>query len=143
MRAGNDMPAIDWNNRALHLGVDEMDVTHGEFAALVNCISETHSSEDLQLLLSRLVEHTRGHFAREEELMEECGLATAAEHKADHARVLGDLMRFERMAARGMPQMARAFVTEFLPSWFATHAATMDSDLARCVKGAAKPKSRR
>lgn len=128
------MTAIDWSKPVYHLGVEEMDETHGEFAALVNLITETSDQDDLKLLLGKLVEHTRQHFAREEAMMRECGFRAIEEHVADHNRVLSDLERFVAMAARGAPHLARTFVSEFLPSWFETHAQTMDSALAACVK---------
>lgn len=125
---------IDWSRDVYRLGVEEMDTTHAEFAALVNCIAQTSAPEDLKLLLNRLLEHTREHFAHESALMRECGFAAMAEHEAEHARVLGDLGRFAKMASRGMPDMAKAFVSEFLPGWFEAHAQTMDAALAQCVK---------
>lgn len=128
------MVAIDWQKKQHLVGVREMDETHAEFAALVNALAATEDDADIRFLLRQLIEHTEQHFAREEELMLRCGFPATAEHMSDHARVLGDLGRFEKMAARGMTSMAKAFVVEFLPSWFDVHLRTMDSALASCLR---------
>lgn len=125
---------IDWSKRDHGLGVEDMDSTHAELAALLNCIAQTKAPDDLQLLLDKLCDHTREHFARESSLMRECGFKATDEHEAEHARVLGDLERFARMSNRGMPLMAKAFVSDFLSEWFTMHLRTMDSALAQCVK---------
>ena len=131
---GKSRNVIEWSQRVYGLGVEEMDTTHAEFAALVNSIAQADAPEDLHILFTKLLDHTRGHFTRESELMRECGFKAIDEHEADHTRVLADLERFAAMARRGMPDMAKAFVSEFLPGWFDAHAQTMDAALAQCVK---------
>ena len=135
------MDVLQWTKRE-HSGVSEMDETHAEFIALVNAIGATRDAGDLRHLLRSLVEHTRAHFALESKLMSTCDFPAVREHEEEHARVLGDLSRYAAMADRGMPEMAKAFVCEYLPAWFRAHAATMDSALARCVKEQRKRRSK-
>jgi hemerythrin len=65
-----------------------------------------------------------------EAMMAESGFPAAAEHQADHARVLGDLQRLHDRVARDRSTLARAYVREQLPGWFELHAKTMDAALA-------------
>lgn len=127
------MDAIRWRKRD-ELGVEQMDVVHAEFIALVNSLAAAQDADDLTHLLRSLLAHTREHFDLEGRLMKECAFSARLEHEAEHARVLGDLARYVGMAERGMPDMARAFVSEYLPAWFHEHGQTMDAALARCVK---------
>ena len=75
---GKSRNVIEWSQRVYGLGVEEMDTTHAEFAALVNSIAQADAPEDLQILFTKLLDHTRGHFTRESELMREIA-ATASQ----------------------------------------------------------------
>lgn len=131
------MAAIDWPRRRYAVGNEEIDEMHAEFVALINAISMANDDCDIQFLLRRLVEHTEKHFEREEQLMESCDLPGKADHKRELARVLGELCRFEQMAARGMSEMAKVFVIDLLPRWFDAHLSVMVSDLACRLKAKA------
>lgn len=128
------MSAIDDFDGRYLLGVEAMDSTHREFADLVNRLA-AGSKADFASLFPELVSHTREHFAAEERLMEQCGFPAIAEHRGEHARVLGELERFAVQVEAGKSQLARAYVVEQIPQWFDLHAATMDSALAACLKG--------
>jgi hemerythrin len=85
-----------------------------------------------------LIEHTREHFSAEDRLMVQCRFPALAEHRGEHARVLGELGRFAEQVQVGRTRMARAYIVEQLPRWFDLHAATMDSALAACRRGSAR-----
>ncbi len=111
------------------LGVAAMDTTHREFVDLVNRLG-TCDGDRFVDSFPALVSHTRAHFAAEEGMMETSGFPAIAEHRSEHARVLGDLEHLSTQLARGRIQLARAYVCEQLPDWFTLHAETMDSALA-------------
>jgi hemerythrin len=96
------------------LGIDSMDQTHREFVDLVNQLAASDEAAFIPLL-RQLVEHTHAHFAAEESLMVRCAFPATAEHRADHARVLGELARLQARTERGRTALARAYVGDQLP----------------------------
>lgn len=122
------MPLIHWPANYL-LGNPGMDNTHAEFAALVNNLAVAEGRE-FQALFLALLDHTGDHFGAEEALMADSGFPAIEEHRAEHRRVLADLRALGERAVQGRITLARSYVTEHIPAWFAVHAATMDSALA-------------
>jgi hemerythrin-like metal-binding protein len=120
---------IDWSSNKYRLGNAGMDATHAEFVALINRLA-TVEGREFQTLFLELLDHTSDHFGAEEALMEETDFPAIAEHRAEHWRVLGELRALGRRVVQGRIIMARSYITEQLPGWFAVHAATMDSALA-------------
>lgn len=118
-----------WVPQRHRLGVTEMDGTHREFAALAEALARADDAA-FAVLFRQLVEHTRLHFAAEGRLMRLCSFPALAEHEGEHARVLGDLLQFNRAVQRGRLQLARAYLGSGLPEWFELHLATMDRALA-------------
>lgn len=115
------------------LGLDDMDETHRGFVALLNRLDGA-SDRDFVPLFAQLLAHTRAHFAAEGDWMEACGFPAIREHTDEHERVLGEMDRFNVRVTAGRLLMARAYVREQLPAWFALHAQTMDSALAASRK---------
>lgn len=122
------MPLIPWPENYL-LGNRGMDATHAEFAALINRLAVADGRE-FQTLFLELLDHTGAHFGAEEALMDESGFPASAEHRAEHWRVLGDLRAIGQRVVQGRITMARSYIIDQIPHWFAAHAATMDSALA-------------
>lgn len=133
------MPLIDVLDDRITLGVPAMDRTHREMADLVNRMAEC-SNASFAYLYPDLVSHTQAHFAAEEVLMRDTRFPATAEHTGEHTRVLGELDAFGQRLARGRIAMARAYVTDQFPAWFAVHLATMDSALAAYVRARTKAK---
>jgi len=123
-----------WDEARYALGVPEMDGTHREFVELSYALLVA-SDEEFPGLFVRLHEHTRQHFEHEGKLMKACRFPAIGEHNSEHLRVLGELAHFARGVAAGRLGMARDYVRN-LPTWFATHLATMDAALAGCLKKA-------
>ncbi len=122
----------DFESRFL-LGVPAMDRSHREFVDLVNRMAESTDAA-FAYLYTDLVNHTHAHFANEEVLMRQTGFPAIEEHLAEHTRVLGELKAFQLRLSGGRIALARAYVMEQLPAWFALHAVTMDSALAAQFK---------
>jgi len=118
-----------WADEQHSLGVEEMDGNHREFAALVETMNQG-DDEQLPFLFQKLVAHTRLHFAEEGRLMRLSKFPALAEHEGEHARVLGDLIQFNRNVQRGRLPLARAYVRSGLKEWFEIHLSTMDRALA-------------
>ncbi len=126
------MPVVNIFDPRLQLGIPAMDRCHREMADLVNRMTEC-SNASFVYLFPDLVSHTHAHFASEEVLMRDTRFPAAAEHKAEHARVLGELDAFAQRLAGGRIALARAYVAEHLPAWLSVHIPTMDSALAAHV----------
>jgi hemerythrin len=111
------------------LGVPAMDRSHRELVDLLNRMDES-SNAAFAYLFPDLLQHTRAHFAVEEVLMRDSAFPAESEHKAEHARILVELQGFAQRVAEGRLSLARAFVHERIPGWFANHLDTMDGALA-------------
>jgi hemerythrin-like metal-binding protein len=120
---------IAWDTARHGLDVSAMDTTHREFLDLAARLARADDAA-FPALFKELLEHTRLHFAQEGRLMRACAFPATGEHEGEHARVLGELLRFRRAVARGRIALARAYVRQGLPEWFSLHLATMDSALA-------------
>ena len=126
---------LSWDASRHALGVPEMDATHREFAALARELALA-SVADFPRLFDALADHTQRHFDSESALMRRCGFPAIAEHEGEHRRVLGEMAQMRRSLAAGRTAMAREYVANGLPAWFALHLATMDAALAACLRRA-------
>lgn len=124
---------LNWDEDRHALGVAEMDATHREFAALAVRLAQAGTA-DFPRLFEALAEHTRRHFDNESALMRRCRFPAIAEHEGEHSRVLGELAHMQRGLFAGRVALARDYVVNGLPDWFALHLATMDAALAACLK---------
>ena len=90
------MPFMAWNDR-LVLGIEEIDGDHKKLVEMTNELYDGVQAglgrEALVGILERLVEHTRHHFAREEQLFEENDPPRAEEHKKGHYAMLAVVER--------------------------------------------------
>ena len=127
------MTLIMWDDPTCQLGLIEMDETHREFVDLVNKLADAKGC-DFENLFQVLVEHTRQHFAREKEWMEQSGFPAISAHEDEYQRILGELNQYKRKVSKGAISFARGYVSGVLPDWFKLHIATMDSALAFHLK---------
>jgi hemerythrin-like metal-binding protein len=123
------MSGFVWDDVRHALGVADMDATHRDFVALASRLAQADDAA-FAALFGQLLDHTRGHFAAEDAKMRATRFPALGEHVGEHQRVLGELRAFNRSVQAGRQRMARAYVRESLPEWFALHLATMDSALA-------------
>jgi hemerythrin len=112
-----------------------MNDDHREEARLLNELGESvRGHRDGKVLvetvlhrLEALLDHTREHFAREEDAMRRVGFPPYPMHKAEHDRVLDD-MEAEETRFRETGDTARlwSYVSDAVPSWFVAHIQSMD-----------------
>ena len=127
------MAIIEWDDSCFRLGMDVMDATHIEFVDLVNAAAQAQGEEFIHRF-DALITHTREHFDQENRLMIESGFPAVAEHRHEHARVLGEFERFGQRVRRGQTSFGRSYLRESIAQWFPLHAMTMDSALAAHLK---------
>lgn len=118
------------------IAVPSMDATHHEEVALVNEIGKLilagQAGElDREALLRKLnewVEHTRVHFARENQLMEENHFPAYVIHSQEHRQALAGLeATCQDWRERGDLQALADYVFTLWPEWFRTHVNSMDA----------------
>ena len=118
--------------------VDFMNHDHAEAADLINDIdallTEGAEPERIEMALVALFEHTREHFAREEEEMRAVGFPAYPLHKVEHDRILAELD--EELATFGQSQDVgdiASYVRGVLPGWLLDHICTMDTVTAQFI----------
>ncbi|MGA3083009.1 MAG: bacteriohemerythrin [Terracidiphilus sp.] len=90
------MTLLTWNH-ACTVGVRAMDDQHGILMDTVNelrlALVHGCGREQISELLDRLIEFTRMHFWSEEQLMEQSSFPGLAEHRAQHHKMLAQMLQ--------------------------------------------------
>lgn len=123
------MTASENKKPLILVGYEEIDEDHREFDELVEKLSSA-DNVSFATAFDELLDHTRRHFERENQLMEASGYPASGEHKGEHNRVLGEFEQFRKRVQRGLIPFGRAFVQDRLVPWFTLHITTMDAALA-------------
>ena len=87
---------LTWSH-ACSVGVRAMDDQHGILMDAINALRlalvRGHGRERISELLDEFIEFVRMHFWSEEQLMEQTGFAGLTEHRAEHHRMLADILQ--------------------------------------------------
>lgn len=110
------------------LGYEDIDHDHQEFTVLIEKALEADNVA-FPTIFDELLDHTRQHFERENNLMETSNYAAIGEHRGEHTRVLGEFEQFRKRVQRGLIPFGRAFIQDRLIPWFELHITTMDAAL--------------
>ena len=121
------MAVLQWSE-SLSLELPEMDETHQEFVALLARV-ETADDAHLVAAWQALVDHTAGHFGREDDWMRSTGFSSASCHTVQHRVVLEVMCEGLVQGLKGQNEAIRQMARE-LAVWFVQHAQTMDAALA-------------
>ena len=113
-----------------YLGHAQMDSIREELMQLLTAAASCRDASSLAVQLDRIIEHTRDHFAMEEEWMVQIAFPMIAEHRAEHRQLLGELEMMRRRLRPLTLPLVLSFVRERLPEWLALHLTRMDSMLA-------------
>ena len=131
---------LDKVPNGLEVGLDFMDRDHAEFVALLETIlgfCETGGETavlGIGSALDQMLQHTRDHFAREEEAMRSSGFPAYAIHRGEHERVLERMVRIvERWRAGEDCRYVDDIVNGELLPWFHQHLRTMDAATAAFI----------
>lgn len=124
----------NFENEKHLLNNSNIDTLHKEFLDIFNSV-DTSSYQSFRQKLTELLEHSKKHFAYEEEQMEDYAYPTSREHKDEHAKVLAEMQYFINNSHSMIgKKMLKAYYIEKLPDWFDLHLLTMDSDLVSYIK---------
>ena len=121
------MAVLQWSE-SLSLELPAMDETHQEFVAL---LARVETADDAHLVAAwrALVDHTAGHFGREDVWMRSTGFSSANCHTVQHRVVLEVMCEGLVQGLKGQNEAIRQMARE-LAVWFVQHAQTMDAALA-------------
>jgi hemerythrin len=128
------MSLLAFNEKIHVLNLESMDATHKEFIDLYNS-TDIESFEDIKNKLMLIIEHSKNHFAKEEELMSTNGYPRIREHKDEHAKAIAEMNYFLGLSNNrfGLGMMKSYFLHK-IPEWFNLHLMNMDSDLSSFIK---------
>ena len=116
----------------LKLNIPEIDSQHETLIRLINLLHETMlqgaDRAALDELLSQLLEHTRTHFAYEEQLMSQYNYPEYEAHKSEHNRLMQHLVDLAERYKKGELLLSFAVVLE-LKGWAVVHIEKSDKPL--------------
>jgi hemerythrin-like metal-binding protein len=129
------MPLLEWKAN-YSVGIEAVDFEHKELIELINKLYDQLIARGEPLVASAffgdLIRAISAHFALEERFMRERGYDQFRQHKADHERLLDDILGimddFDRDETTN-----RADLTARLDAWFSRHFETHDSRLHKAL----------
>lgn len=86
-------------------------------------------------VLVELIEHTGGHFMREEALMQQIGFPAYESHKREHTLLMEKVNDLHRQFMDGRPHLA-VEVANFIRYGLVRHIMKSDMELGRCMREA-------
>jgi hemerythrin len=106
-----------------------MDDQHGilmdTMTELRQAVMYGSNREQVSELLDRLIEFTRMHFWSEEHLLEQHNFPALNQHRAEHRRLLTNLLESSHRMQHGEAVQLRSLLT-FLRDWLTEHIETLD-----------------
>jgi len=122
----------------LKLEIPEIDSQHETLINLINLLHQAMlqgaGKSTLHELLSQLLEHTRAHFAYEEELMSQHQYPEYEQHKLEHNRLMQHLLDLADRYENGELLLSFAVVLE-LRGWALVHIENSDKPLGAFLNG--------
>lgn len=126
------MTLLMWSH-ACSVGVRAMDDQHGILMDAINALRlalvRGAGQEKISALLDEFVEFTRMHFWSEEQLMERTGFVGLEGHRAEHHRMLADILQSAHRLQYGEDIPLRPLLCK-LHQGFMDHVETMDQKYA-------------
>ena len=124
------MSLLTWNH-ACSVNVRAMDDQHGILMDTINelrlALVHGGGREQISEHLDRLIEFTRMHFWSEEQLMERATFPGLAEHRAQHHRILAELLYAAQSLQRGTELQTRAMLCK-LRDGYIEHIENLDKE---------------
>jgi hemerythrin len=129
---------ITWREE-YSVGHEELDGHHKVIFSILNELFQVMQGGSYdrmagQGLLDRLVEYTKLHFDREEELLESHGYADLASHRKAHRRLVSDLDLLQVQNSHA-ETFVKADLLAFLKRWWLQHICKVDKQYAPVLAG--------
>lgn len=125
------MNPLQWKP-SYSVGVPSVDQEHQEMIELINAahagLQDKQDPASIEAMLGEIHAGIAAHFALEERLMQAAGYAEYEAHKADHERLLDQIMDLMDVYAAD-PVEGEKQLGERLSAWFGDHFASLDARL--------------
>ena len=126
------MPLFKWS-ASLDIGIPEVDADHRRLFSLADglhvALSQGAPAREIQDRLASLIDHSRAHFAREEEFMIRCHYPGRAIHTVEHEQLTARALQMQReFIANGRELTSK--ILHSLHEWLVTHIDTADRRLS-------------
>lgn len=124
-------PIIKWD-RAWTVGVKELDAAHKKLADIIQSVfaaAMTAKGVDyIEGVVDELIQYTRYHFTREENLLREQGYEHQEGQEQEHNKLLKDVIEIgNRIKAEGASMEISDELYKLLKNWLVTH--ILDEDM--------------
>ncbi len=133
-----DVNTPDWFDR-YKLGVPLIDADHlslfQEVARFEKDMEQGMAYAGLDRSLTFLYKYVGAHFAREEQLMLDCGYPRYGEHKAVHHHLKKVVFAVRKIFQEAPERVDKQKLRVFLNDWLRNHILTMDTALAPFIEG--------
>jgi len=121
---------LTWNYTCT-VGVRAMDDQHGILMDTMNelrlALIHGAGREQVSEVLDRLIEFTRMHFSSEEQMLQRSGFPALAAHRAEHQRLLAQILQASHRAQHGEEVQVRPLLV-FLRGWYVAHIEGLDRE---------------
>ena len=130
------MPLIVWSDD-FSVGAPAIDQEHQELIQLINNAYDVlYRQDNFEIsaieFLSAIHPEISAHFALEETIMRECHYDQYVEHKADHERLLDEILDIMDNIENQTYYNEQIF-SMHLNAWFSNHFKTKDARLHQCM----------
>lgn len=131
------MAYLTWSDD-LAVGNTFIDGDHQKLIDMVNrlhaLMAEGKGKDVLGKVLHNLITYTREHFRREEDLMAKMRFPGLTEHKAEHEKLLIEVLELQKKFESGAATLSIQ-VLHFLRDWLVNHIGKSDKELALAAHG--------
>jgi len=128
---------VKWND-SYSVGIESIDNDHKKLLGMINQLqTASHYTTDEGMvddILNELVDYTKYHFSREEDMMKECDYPNFEVHKQQHEIMIAKAVDFIN-AYRHHDKGTVEDVIQYLKSWLINHINGCDQDYAPYLKG--------
>lgn len=129
------MAYFNWTND-LSVGNAQIDSDHKQLVDLVNKLHDAMKAGKgntvLGDILAELIQYTASHFKREEMLMQKISYTEYAEHKAEHTKLVAEVLELQARFKSGTSTLSVS-VFNFLSDWLRTHIKSRDAKLGLAI----------
>jgi hemerythrin-like metal-binding protein len=114
----------------LSVGVETLDDDHKRLIGIINQlhfgIMAGHDKRVLEAVLGELIDYTRFHFTREEEMLLEAGYVATPEHMTEHDQFIRRISRVQARLKSESVAMLDLELMDFLRDWLFSHILVSD-----------------
>lgn len=131
------MSLLQWEDR-FSVGVDHLDRQHHVLVDLINelhkAMREGKGQQELGIILEKMIQYTRVHFASEEKWMAQYQYPEYTRHQASHESLTRQVLEFQRQYKDGTIGLSVQMI-HFLKEWLVNHILGEDKAYARFCQG--------